>query len=254
MMKKILLLVLALVMVLGSMASFAEFKPFIRVITPTEIQELDSDQSGVYKITLKNIGNYGAQPLTITIAGEHPFRTDSSELVKDIRYVGVRTEHTVEFNVSANPLALDKIYQFDVVFSYADDTGAQHSNTEKAYVKINNKHTEPIISIVETGTNLSPALPNTPNSLNLKLKNSGTLSANKVKATLSGLSGEGIYLHNDADTKVIGDIAPNATVMLNYVFNVGEKVSSGTQTLTLTLEYNDDYGRQMKRDLQVFIP
>lgn len=253
-MKKILLLMLALVMMLGTVVSFGEYEAFIRVITPTKIQELDSDQTGVFKVQLKNIGNYGAQPLTIRIGGEHPFRSDSSELVKDIRYVGVRTEHTVEFNVTPNPLALDKIYEFDLVFSYADDTGARKSNTEKAYVKINNKQTEPIISIVDTQTNVSPAVPNQPNSLNLSLKNSGTLSANKVKATLSGLSGDGIYLNNDSDTKVIDIIRPNSTVVLNYQFKASDKLKTGVQTLTLNLEYNDDYGRQMKRDLQVFVP
>lgn len=253
-MKKILLLMLAFAMMTGVMVSFAGYEAFIRVITPTEIQELDSDQSGVFQVKLKNIGNYGAQPLTIKISGEHPFRTDSSELVKDIRYVGVRTEHVVEFNVSANPLALNKIYEFDLVFSYADDTGAMKSNTEKAYIKINNKNTEPIVAIVGTSTNVSPAIPNQANALSLSLKNMGTLTANKVKATLSGLSGEGIYLNNDSDVKFVGDIASNDTKVLSYEFKVSDKVSTGVKTLTLSLEYNDDYGRQMKKDLQVFIP
>lgn len=253
-MKKILLLMLALVMMLGTVVSFGEYEAFIRVITPTKIQELDSDKTGVFEVQLKNIGNYGAQPLTIRIGGEHPFRTDSSELIKDIRYVGVRTEHKVEFNVTPNPLALDKIYEFDLVFSYADDTGAIKSNTEKAYIKINNKQTEPIISIVDTQTNVTPAIPEQPNSLNLSLKNSGTLSANKVKATLSGLSGDGIYLNNDSDTKMIDKIGPNSTVVLNYLFKASDKLKTGVQTLTLNLEYNDDYGRQMKRELQIFVP
>lgn len=252
-MKKITVLLLVLAVIFSNI-SFAEFKPFIRIITPTEIQELKSDESGVYKVKLRNVGNYGAQPLTATIAGEHPFRSDSSELTKDIRYVGVRTEHTLEFNVSPNPLAMDKIYEFDVIFSYADDNGTVHSNTEKAYIRIINENTEPILSIVEVRLNVNPANSETINALAVKLKNSGTLSANKVKATLSGMSGDGFLLHNDADTKVVGTIEPSGTAQVSYVFDTSEKLATGNHPLTLNLEFNDDYGRTLKKELQLFIP
>lgn len=254
-MKRVLAIVLAFALLWSMTTSFAaEFKPYIRLITSTTIQEIETGKEGGYKIKLTNVGNYGAQPLTIKLAGEHPFRADSSELVKDIKYVGVRTEHEVEFKVTPSPLAQDRIYEFDVIFTYKDDNEAVHSNTEKAYVKIINKNIEPIMVLSEVTANVYPAPVEVTNSLTLTLKNAGTLNANKVKATLSGLSADGIILYNDAETKVLGTIEAGKTHRFFYIIRPSKKLETGTQTLTLQLEYNDEYGNSYKKDLQVFLP
>lgn len=246
-------ILLAAAVMFGSLSFAAEFKPFIRLVASTEIQEVETGNDAVYKIKLKNIGNYGAQPLTIRIGGDHPFRADSSELVKDVRYVGVRTEHTVEFKVTPSPLAMDKIYEFDVVFTYKDDTEAIQTNTEKAYVKIINKNIEPTLVVGVVSSNVYPAPVGVVNAMKITVENLGTLKAHKVKATLSGLSTEGIILYNDGDTKMIGEIAPAGRENVTYVFRPNEKLSTGDQTLSLNLSYNDEYGKTYEKSVPVFV-
>ncbi len=130
-MKKVLSAVIILALLIGAIPmSFASvYSPYIRILVPTEIPEINAGESGEFELKIKNAGVYGAFPLTIKFGDGHPFRADSSELVQDIRYVGANSTHSVKFKVTPNPLAQDRIYEFDVIFTYKDSEENIKTNT-----------------------------------------------------------------------------------------------------------------------------
>lgn len=254
-MRKILSVAIILSLLLGAvpMSFAASYSPYIRVMVPTEIPEINAGESGEFELSVKNVGVYGAYPLTIKFGEGHPFRADSSELVQDLRYLGAHATQTVKFKVTPNPLSQDRIYEFDVIFTYKDSDENIQTNTEKAYVKINNKNTEPMIAIESVDTNKPKLEKNQQNKLNIKIRNKGTLSANKLKATLSGFSPEGIMLDNDADFKIVGNLDADAPYYLMYNIKTSNAMTYGSHTLLLTLEYNDDFGTSYKKDINIFL-
>ncbi len=91
------------------------------------------------------------------------------------------------------------------------------------------------------------------NVLNIKIRNFGTLSANKLKATLSGFSPEGIMLDNDSDTKIVGNLKSDGAYYLMYNIKTSNALKHGTHTLLLTFEYNDEFGTTYKKEINVYL-
>lgn len=255
-MKRLATIVLAAVMILSMCsAMFAVNSPFIRLVKVTtdgDVSELKAGEEGVYTIRIKNVGYMAAEPLTVTISGEHPFRPEASELVKDVNYLGGLKEMEVSFKVNPSPLAEEKIYEFDIIFTYKDEEENTQTNTEKAYVKIVNRNVEPILSVVKTETNVKPALAGVRNSFNLTIRNTGTLTANSIKATLSGFSAEGIMIDNDPATKVVGTLGKYDNAVVYFIVKPSAKLQDGIYPLTLTLEYTDDMGNKYTKELPVY--
>ncbi|MDO4799979.1 MAG: hypothetical protein Q4A52_05615 [Bacillota bacterium] len=252
-MKKRIFALLLVLVLLSNTLSFAAFRAYIRVVADEKIQVVQSGERSDYFLKIKNTGIYMAQNLKVEIQGAHPFRADVSTLFQDIRYISPNQTETIKFNVMPSPLAQTKIYEFDVVFSYKDSEDNVVTNTEKAYVKVENNKQAPSLSVVFHETNTKETVKGTPNSLNLDVRNNGDAVANDIRVTLSGMTNTGVILHNETDVKRVGEIAGGAKTRVNYLIIAGPDAKSGTQTLNVLLEWTDDLGNQYKKEQQVYV-
>lgn len=248
-----LLMVTLIIVGLVSPVGFSAFRASMRVLASGELQEAKVGEKSVYSLTMKNVGNYTAHGLTVSFSGDHPFRADLTNLKKSVVNIAPNGQATVNFDVIPMPTAKTKIYAFDVVFSYKDENNNIVTNTEKAYIKIINNEIEPILSVVETSTNVATTTSNQVNSLNLKIRNDGTLTANQIKVTLSGMSAQGILLHNESDVKMIKSLTQGSYEVVNYQIIGGPSATGGTHNLTASIEYIDDLGNSYKKEHPVFL-
>ncbi len=193
-------------------------------------------------------------PLTIRIEGDHPFRSDSSNLVQDLKYLGAYKDQKVTFDVMPSPLAQNRIYEFDVVFEYPNENGETVTNKEKAYVEIDNNLTEPIISVSKVTCNVDPAPVDVANSINISLLNTGGMKANNVKVKLVETGVEGIMLYNDSATKIIDEIPTEQTKNVYFVIKPSKYMTPGEYKVDLEIEYSDELGTKYeKRTLSAYI-
>lgn len=252
---KLLSLLMVATIVFAAFASggYAQLVATMRVIAPSEIQELKVGEKNEYRLTIKNVGSYTAARLKVTIKGDHPFRSDTTNLTQDVVQIYPQKTALVKYNVTVSPLAKSKIYEFDVEFNYIDSQGKNYTTTEKAFVKIVNNEVAPLVSVVSSNTNTTLTTKEAVNSLNIKLRNDGTMKASNVTVTLAGMSANGVVLYNDNDTKIIKNLSGGSSDIVNFLIQGGITSTAGVQTLTVGLKYTDELGNEHTKEQQVFV-
>lgn len=252
--KKMLCMLLAIVLLSAPInMSFSDIKPILGVEVGDETQIFESGEKGEYELKIKNIATTWAQNIRVTIKGDHPFRSDVSNLSKAFSYLNPSEVKHLLFNLTVSPLAEPKLYEFDVLIDYEDAAGAVQSVTEKAFVRIENSQTAPTVSVLEYEIGAGELAPNVPNALALWLKNSGELDAKAVKVSISGFSNSGVLLYEDIDVKHIGDIAAKTTKMMYFNLQLGDLAKKGTTELKVVLDYIDAFGNAYSKESIVYV-
>ncbi len=252
--KRMLCMLLAIVLLSAPLnMSYSDIKPILGVEAGDETQIFESGEKGEYELKIKNIATTWAQNIRVTIKGDHPFRSDVSNLSKAFSYLNPSEVKYLLFNLTVSPLAEPKLYEFDVLIDYEDAAGAVQSVTEKAFVRIERSQTAPTVSVVEYEIGSGELAPNVPNALALWLKNSGELDAKAVKVSISGFSNAGVLLYEDIDVKHVGDIAAKTTKMMYFNLQLGDLAKKGTTELKVVLDYIDAYGNVYSKESIVYV-
>ena len=154
--KKILAMSLAILCTISSMG--LDFglvdpaKPILGVVADDALQVIKANTKTEYKVNIKNISSTVATNIRVTLKGEHPFRSDIANLSQRVTYINPNVTNTFVFNVTTSPTAESKIYEFDVLIEYSNFNEESYSETQKAYVKIENGMVEPILGIYSAKT------------------------------------------------------------------------------------------------------
>lgn len=253
--RKMMALFTLLALVVGSLsfAAYDPLKPILGVVASEEIQVIKVGEKSEYKLSIKNQSSTAATSVKVTIQGNHPFRSDVSGLTKTSMYLNPNTTMDLVFNVTPSPLAESKIYEFDVLIEYSNFEESTYSETQKAYVKIENNNIEPILGIYQYSYGDKPLEVGTPVSLALKLRNTGTLKAKDVKVSLSGFSNEGVVLSNETDTKTFSELNNKETKLIYFNIVAGKDAKEGTFPLNVVISYIDDLGNTYKKESVVYV-
>ena len=253
--KKMMALFTLLALVVGSLsfAAYDPLKPILGLVASEEIQVIKVGEKSEYKLSIKNQSSTAATSVKVTIQGNHPFRSDVSGLTKTSMYLNPNTTVDLVFNVTPSPLAESKIYEFDVLIEYSNFEESTYSETQKAYVKIENNNIEPILGIYQYSYGDKPLEVGTPVSLALKLRNTGTLKAKDVKVSLSGFSNEGVVLSNETDTKTFSELNNKETKLIYFNIVAGKDAKEGTFPLNVVISYIDDLGNTYKKESVVYV-
>lgn len=253
-MKKLLSMIIV-VAVLCTQVGFADtvYKPFVRVVANSDIQVVKSGEGQTYQLKIKNTSKYQASYVKVALSGDHPFRKDVSELKQDIGLLSPSKDRLLNFSVQVSPFAESRIYEFDVIFTYPDSEGNEITNTEKAYVSIQNFNTPPIVAAVKYGLNAERLTSGRADSLHIDLRNDGTVAANNVRVTLTGLGNSSILLYNDSDMRMVETIKGGVTERVNFMVIAGNDTNPGTYELTAHIEYKDEIGKSYQKETPLYV-
>lgn len=253
--KKIMTLMMAL-MIIFSTFSFGAVdptQPVIGVVADDEVQVVKAGVKSDYKINIKNAGYVVAQNVKVTIKGAHPFRSDVGNMSKTISYLNPNVTSELVFSLTTSPTAESKTYEFEVLIEYSNFDEVAYSETQKVYVKVDNDNVEPILGVFSYNTGQEALAANTPDSLVLKIKNTGTITANDVKVTISGFSNEGVILYKDVDTKTFPNLSSKATQMVYFNIVAGKDAKEGSFPVNVSITYNDDAGNKYNKTSTAYV-
>lgn len=246
-----LILLLSILLSLPSL-SFAATQPLVGTISGDETQVAQAGSPLAYELTIYNSGNTYAKNVTITLAGDHPFKADISNLSQTLSTLNPGSPKTLTFNLNVSPLAEQKLYEFDVEFSYSDTDGIPYTMTSKAYVAVENDNVEPIVGVASYRSGYDEISPGVEDGIIIYFKNAGTLAAKDLRVTLTGFSNTSIVLDNDVDTKVIQTLEAKETQYAVYKIKTGPNATTGTKTLTANLSYIDGYGHSYTKEYPLY--
>lgn len=257
-MKKKLTLGLVLCVLLMNTLSVFSFavdhlKPIIGIVAEEEIQELIAGEKGIFTIKVKNISNTVAYSIRATISGEHPFRSDVTNLNKIIPYLDSNRTQDIMFDVVVNPVAESKIYEFTVTLDYLNVDETAFKETQKVFVKVQNNRVEPIVAISGSKSGLAEVKDGQSTSMVVNLNNTGTVEAKDVRVSVSGFASEGVVLDGDASTKIVEKIDSKATELVYFKVKAGQEMKTTTFPVTVTVNYKDEYGKAYERTGIVYL-
>lgn len=255
--KKILAMSLAILCIMSTLSFDYGFvdpsKPILGVVADGELQVIKANTKTEYTVNIKNISSTVATNVRVTLKGEHPFRSDIANLSQRTTYINPNVTSSFVFNVTTSPTAESKIYEFDVLIEYTNFNEEPYSETQKAYVKIENGMVEPILGIYSAKTGRAELLQDTQDSLVMYVKNDGTIPAKNVRITLSGFSNEGVVLYKDVDTKSIETLAPKENKMMFFNIIPGSDGVKGSFPLQVSMTYTDEIGTSYKKDTVAYV-
>lgn len=228
-------------------------KPILGVVADDELQVVKANAKTEYTVKIKNISSTVATNVRVTLKGDHPFRSDIANLSQRVTYINPNVTNNFVFNVTTSPTAESKIYEFDVLIEYTNFNDEAYSETQKAYVKVENGMVEPILGIYSAKTGRAELIDGTQDSLVMYVKNDGTIPAKNVRITLSGFSNEGVVLYKDVDTKSIQTLAPKENKMMFFNIIPGSDAKKGSFPLQISMTYTDEIGTSYKKETFAYV-
>lgn len=223
------------------------YKPMIGVVSDENIQVLNAGEKGTFEVKIRNVSYVQAQRIKIGIAGDHPFRSDVRNLNKNLSFLNPNREETITFDVVVSPTAESRIYEFDLVFEYQNFDEEIFTETQKVLVQIRNNNVEPIITVAGSRSDNHVIRTGEESVLVVHLKNNGTINASDMRVKVSGFSNEGVLLNREADTKVINELKAGDSEMIFYNIVAGRDITTGTYPITVSLTYNDAFGKRYEK-------
>ncbi len=253
--KKILVLTLVLAVVFSTFSfGLADpYKPIIGVVSDDTLQVVKAGVRAEYTLTIKNASYVVAQSIRVSIKGAHPFRSDIANLTQTVSYLNPNDTKKLVFNVTPSPTSVSKVYEFDVEIEYSNFEETSYTETAKAYVKVDNGNIEPILGVFSYSTGQSELMMNTPDSLALNIKNTGTSTAKDVKVVVSGFTNEGVVLYKEVDTKTFDSLDVKATHLTYFNIIAGKDAKEGTFPVNVSISYIDEMGNAYKKESITYV-
>ena len=253
--RKIGATMLALIIMMSTMSfSFTDpLKPILGVVADDEVQNIEAGKRMDYVVKVKNASYIVATNVRVSIKGNHPFRSDVANLTQSATYINPNEIKNFAFSVTTSPLAESKTYEFEVLIEYSNYNEDLYSTTEKVYVKVVNNNIEPILGVVSYDIGQDAMQAGIPDSLVLKIMNSGTIAAKDIRIKLSGFSNQGVVLFKDLDTKTVKEIKSKETKMLFFNIIAGNDAVEGTFPVSVSISYIDDMGNAYQKDSIAYV-
>lgn len=253
--KKSISWVLIMIIALGSFSYAANdpSQPILGVLADEKVQVFKAGEKSTFTVSLKNTSSIGASDLVLTLKGNHPFRSDIANLTKKVTYLNPNDVAKVTFDVTTSPTATSKVYEFELQINYSNYVEGSYTTTEKVYARVENGNLQPIVGVNSYNTSQDELASNTPDSLVLKLLNSGNTVARDVKVTISGFSNEGVVLYKETDTKFVKSIDANSTELVYFNIVAGKDAVQKTYPITVSMTYNDDIGNEFKKESVAYV-
>ncbi len=249
----VLTLVLAVVFSTFSFGLADPYKPVVGVIADDAVQVVKAGVRTEYTVTIKNVSFAVAQNVRVTIKGEHPFRSDIANLTQKINYMNPEDVKKLVFSVTPSPTAESKVYEFEVEIEYRNFEDTTYTETEKVYVKVENGNIQPILGVYSYSTGQSELMANTPDSLALNIKNTGTSTAKDVKVVVSGFTNEGVVLYKDVDTKTVESLISKGSQIVYFNIVAGQDAKEGTFPINVNISYIDEMGTEYKKESIAYV-
>ncbi len=242
--------------VLGSQG--VDTSAFVPRLIATNVNDTMSVVAGESKSTMYNIRNDSNTPaysvmVTMKMADEAKSPLVFEDVVQRVFLgnINSNTSKDVFFAVTALKTAPAGVYAMKLDYEYKNAFGNAFNSSETVYIKVVNDSTEPTLTVnnvnaIKTGDSVIE--------LKLEIGNIGSMPANKIKFSLSGLKSGGYTLNNGTDVKYITKLDGGDKASISYQLSIPVNAAAAGNELSLKMEYSNDYGTAYTETNQIFIP
>jgi len=232
--------------------------PHLSVVSTGEMPAYNAGSSATLPLSIKNNSSYTAKNVKITIEPQDstnfPFIFNQLNLSKTVDSISGNTTKDIVFEFDIDPYAKEGIYTFKLNYSYANMYGNAYTSSEYIYIKITNQNTPPKLTVSSISINPETISPGNAVDLKFRVKNIGTLEAQDVKITLTGLRSDGFTVNKSTDVKYISSIGAGKDTYVAYSLIASNSIAGGNHILEVKMEYKDKKGNSFTEVNQVFLP
>ena len=220
-----------------------KFVPNLALVSSKTIT-VESGKSTYIPLSIKNTSSHDAEDISITpeLDGASPISIEGSGYESISRLYSGRTKD-IDFRINVDEHAESKTYPIKINFQFYNEYGIPFTGSETIYVKVENKNTRPLITIVKLDTIPKVAEPGKVTVVGFELKNTGTLEAKEMKVSLNGLSPDTFTLTSGFSNKYIKNIPGGSSSYVYFEISPSEKLAGGNHSLELMLNYKDGRGQ-----------
>ena len=230
-----------------------KFVPNLALVSSKTINA-ESGKSTYIPLSIKNTSSYDAEDISITpeLDGTSPISIDGSGYESISRLYRGRTKD-IDFRISVDENAESKTYPIKINFQFYNEYGISFTGSETIYIKVENKNTRPLITVVKLDTIPKVAEPGKVTVVGFELKNTGTLEAKEMKVSLNGLSPDTFTLTSGFSNKYIKNIPGGKSSYVYFEISPSEKLAGGNHSLELMLNYKDSKGQAHEDSSKFFV-
>ncbi|WP_058304478.1 COG1361 S-layer family protein [Gorillibacterium timonense] len=232
--------------------------PRLSIVGSGTIPTVKAGETLELKLPIKNSAMYGAQNVTATLEPEDktkiPFQPGMTNLQVFIDSIPGNMTKSADFSIPIKAEAASGVYAIKVNLQFSNGFGDPQTYTETVYVKVNNDSTSPVLTLEKVEKQPSQAVPGGKVTLKVSLSNSGSLAANDVRVTLTGLKPDGFTLDSSTDVRKINQVKGYSMESVSYPLSVSSAIAGGSQPLGVKWQYKDENGTVVTEESQIFIP
>ncbi len=229
-------------------------QPQDAVLTVDKIESIPSTfnpgQIGTVKIYLKNIASVTLKDITIKYdisSADLPFAPVNSTIEQRITALEQDKTTDVEFDIAANPDAVDKVYKIPVVLTYYDILGKSYSRNMTTSIQV---QTKPEVFLVHEQTTIVKN--GTKNTVTVSIVNKGLAKIKFLTASFAEPQTDEYHLLSPSDVYV-GDINSDDSETATFDLYINSEKSS--ISLPININFKDVNGNiyEMQSNVPVLV-
>lgn len=233
-------------------------RPQLGVVSTGDMPEFNAGSSATLTLPIKNSSQHNATNVKIAIeAGDSasfPFVFTKLNLSKTIDSISTNETKNAVFEFDVDPYASNGIYTFKLKYDYSNTLGNTYSTSEDIYIEIVNKNTPPKLTVSNITLNPQTVVPGEKVDLKFRVKNIGTLGAEDVRITLTGLRSDAFTVIGSTDVKYLTSIDAQKDSYVAYSLSSSGTIAGGNHLLEVKTEYKDKKGTAFTEVNQIFLP
>ncbi|WP_438432994.1 COG1361 S-layer family protein [Gorillibacterium sp. sgz500922] len=232
--------------------------PKLTVAGSTGVPTVKAGEKLTLSLPIKNTASYAAQNVSVSLEPEDktkiPFQIGMTNLTAYLDFVGSNQSKNADFTLPVKSDAAAGVYAFKANLQYTNGLGDPFTSSETVYIKVVNDSTSPSLTLETAAKSPSQAVPGGKLTLKLTISNSGSLPANDVRVSLTGLKPDGFALDSSTDIRKLGQIKGFDLQTVSFALSVSSAIAGGSQPLGVKWQYKDETGTLVTEENQIFIP
>lgn len=237
----------------------SKYVPKLSTPIGNDIPLISAGQTATVTYNIRNSSYYQAKEITVLLKmvddTKTPLVLENFDLRQRIDILIKDQEKPVSFDVKILESAPEGLYAFKLVYQFQNVFDNTYETSETVYIRVQNTNIKPTLAVDNIA--LKPDASNAQSgiaSLELTIKNIGTLAAKDIKITLGGLKSGGFTTYNSSNIQYLNRVAGNSSGVVSYRLMLPSGAVAGSNELTARMEYKDDAGTEYTIDNQIFVP
>lgn len=214
-----------------------------------------SGKNKSFEIDVENVSSYAGKEVQVKVVTDDnsPFDGATNALISSKQTVNAHSEKAFTIPMATKASAKSGYYDVQFEVSFKNAYGLEKKEVKTIRVEVVNNNVLPQI-VVDGIKSVNPTLvPDSNDTIQIDLRNIGTLDIKNVDVKLEGLDKNAITLLGDTANKTIKQIKAKNKTFVTYKINLNDNIKDDVVELSLKLDFYDNNGSHYTQTLPVYV-